>query len=110
MTPPAGVTPEGFAAYVEQQIREQDEAMRTRVPTEVHIRKKAGRNLGNQYYSHAHRVQFAGDYHDPMADTLCGAQATIDDMAWADTQWAKNRAYVTCGACCEVRVTAGVRN
>lgn len=76
----------------------------------VHIRQKAGRTLGNQFYSHTHRAQFREDYVDPQSKTLCGSEATTRDMSWSETQWAKSRAYVTCQACVTVRVAAGVRN
>jgi hypothetical protein len=69
----------------------------------VRIRKKAGPNLGDQYYSHAHRAKFAGGYRDPMAETLCGANATSYDMSWAETRYRKNRAHVECRRCIEIR-------
>jgi len=69
-----------------------------------HIRKRAGKNLGNQYYSHTTRAQFRGDYVDPMSQTLCGGEATIADWSWADTRHASNRTYVACERCIEIRV------
>lgn len=87
----------------------QEEVERIRLAG-THIRKKAGRSLGNSFYSHAHRAQFAGGYTDPQGQTLCGAPATILDMSYAETQWAKNRTHVTCEDCIAVRIAAGVRN
>ncbi|AAD17646.1 hypothetical protein TM4_81 [Mycobacterium phage TM4] len=69
-----------------------------------HIRKRAGRSLGNQWYSHQHRVQFIEGYVDPLSQTLCGADATIFDQSWADTRWPKHRAEVTCQACIDARL------
>lgn len=68
-----------------------------------HIRKRAGRNLGNQFYSHSHRAQFRAGYVDPMTQTLCGGTATTQDMSWADTRWPKQRDYVACSRCIEIR-------
>lgn len=92
---------------VERIIAERDaEYERRRAEVEAgphHIRKRAGKNLGNQFYSHAHRAQFAGGYRDPMAETLCGEPATTVDLSWAETRYAKNLAYVTCERCKELR-------
>ena len=68
-----------------------------------HIRKRAGRSLGNQFYSHGHRAQFRASYVDPMSQTLCGAPATIADLSWAETRHAKARAFVACERCVEIR-------
>lgn len=62
-----------------------------RAASTVRIRKKAGPNLGNQYYSHAHRAKFAGGYRDPMAETLCGANATSYDMSAEELLASNNR-------------------
>jgi hypothetical protein len=40
--------------------------------------------------------------------TMCGASPTTQDMSWAETRWAKNRAYVTCEACINLRIEQGV--
>lgn len=65
-----------------------------------HIRQRPRRNRGNQWYL---------DRGPNGAEkTLCGAPATITDATWAETRWAKNRAYVTCTACIDIRVGQGV--
>jgi len=69
-----------------------------------HIRKQAGRNLGNQYYSHHHRTQFLEGYVDPTTQTLCDAPAGFFDETWAATRFAKNRATITCRRCLELRL------
>lgn len=69
-----------------------------------HIRKKAGPNYGNQFYSHRHRTQFIDGYVDPMSQTLCGAPAGHFDETWADTRYPKNQAAVTCSRCLELRL------
>ena len=70
----------------------------------AHIRKKAGPNLGNQYYSHATRAQLRGDYRDPQSETLCGAKATTFDMSWAEARHPKSREYVECHRCIQIRL------
>lgn len=84
--------------WARQRASELDRAAST-----VHIRKKAGPNFGNQFYSHAHRAQFMDGYREPMAETLCGDPATNWDMSWAETRYPKNRAHVECGRCVEIR-------
>ena len=71
-----------------------------------HIRKRAGRSLGNQFYSHSHRARFREGYVDPQSQTLCGGEATIADMSWADTRSAKSLAHVACVRCVEIRKAA----
>lgn len=71
---------------------------------EIHIRKRAGRSLARPGYSHQHAAAMSGGYRDPMADTLCGAPSTDQDMSWAETRWPKNRAYVTCERCLAERL------
>lgn len=51
-----------------------------RAASTVHIRKQAGPNFGNQFYSHRHHVQFMDGYRDPQAETLCGGTATNNDI------------------------------
>lgn len=74
-----------------------------RARSTVHIRKKAGRSLGNQFYSHSHRTQFRDGYRDPMSETLCGASSTQFDMSWADARFEKARGYVECPDCLSLR-------
>jgi hypothetical protein len=69
-----------------------------------HIRKRAGRSLGNQFYSHSHRVRFREGHVDPQSQTLCGGDATIADLSWSETRHAKARTYVACHRCIELRV------
>lgn len=80
------------------------QARRASARANNHIRKRAGRSLGNQFYSHSHRAQFREGYVDPMSQTLCGGEATIEDMTWADTRWPKQREYVACPRCIEIRL------
>lgn len=75
-----------------------------RAASTVHIRKKAGTNFGNQFYSHRHRTQFMDGYRDPQSETLCGDAPTGYDMSWAETRFAKNRAYVECAQCIQIRL------
>ena len=86
------------------------ELMRTTVPAPpsgpTHIRKRAGKSLARQGYSHNHAAMFAGGYKDPMSETLCGAEATTHDLSWAETRHARNRAYVSCEACITNRTAA----
>lgn len=79
------------------------QAKRAEARANNHIRKRAGKNLGNQFYSHRHRVQFIEGYVDPMSQALCGAQATIEDMPWAETRYPSGRAYVACRSCIDIR-------
>lgn len=96
----------------ETQIRELVEAQgwandrlseQARANATVHIRKKAGRNLGNSFYSHAHRTRFIDGYIDPQGQTLCGAPATQFDESWADTRYPKALARVECPQCAALR-------
>lgn len=82
------------------------QAKRAEARANNHIRKKAGRNLGNQFYSHRHRVQFIEGYVDPMSQTLCGGGATIEDISWADGRYPKQREYVACQRCIEIRTSS----
>jgi hypothetical protein len=91
---------EAFEAEQERKYQEKRAAARAN----NHIRKKAGPNFGNGVYSHRHRVQFMADYVDPMGQTLCGGEPTIEDMTWADTRFRKNREYVVCQRCIEIRL------
>jgi hypothetical protein len=86
-TPPNGI--EILAEAQEWAYRRAAEL--DRAGSTVRIRKKAGPNLGNQYYSHAHRAKFAGGYRDPMAETLCGADATSYDMSAEELLASNNR-------------------
>ncbi|WGI36159.1 hypothetical protein QDT91_29525 (plasmid) [Mycolicibacterium aubagnense] len=88
--------------WAHARARELDRAAST-----VHIRKKAGPNLGNQYYSHSTRMRFVGDYREPQSETLCGAKASNFDMSWAETRYPKNRAFVECERCIEIRLKDG---
>lgn len=68
-----------------------------------HIRKRASCSMGNQFYSHRHRAQFRADYIDPQSQTLCGGDATIADLSWAETRYQKARADVACALCVQIR-------
>lgn len=95
---------EWFAAYEADREAAYQAKMDAERAKPHHIRKKAGPNLGNQWYSHSHRVQFIDGYVDPMSQTLCGAAAGFFDETWADARWPKNRAHVTCDQCIEIRL------
>lgn len=104
------VSPDDPAAQIAALVEAQDwaAARQTQIAREqatVHIRKKAGRNLGNNFYSHAHRTRFIEGYVDPQGQTLCGAPATQFDQSWADTRFPKSLAYVECASCIELRTT-----
>ena len=79
------------------------EAAMAQARATCHIRKRAGRSLGNQFYSHSHRARTRAGYVDPQSQTLCGGEATIADMSWAETRSAKALAYVACARCVEMR-------
>jgi hypothetical protein len=91
---------EAFEAEREAAYQAKREAARAN----NHIRKRAGKNLGTQWYSHSHRVQFIEGYIDPMSQTLCGGEATIEDISWADARYPKQREYVACQRCKEIRL------
>lgn len=62
----------------------------------VHIRQRIARKRGNGFY----RVQYGPTENGSR--TLCGAPAG-QDMAWGETRYAKNLAYVTCDECKRLR-------
>ena len=62
----------------------------------VHIRQRIARKRGNSFY----RIQYGPDENGSR--TLCGAPAG-PDMAWGETRYAKNLAYVTCDECKRLR-------
>jgi hypothetical protein len=62
----------------------------------VHIRQRIARKRGNSFY----RVQYGPSENGSR--TLCGAPAG-PDMAWGETRYAKNLAYVTCDECKRLR-------
>lgn len=62
----------------------------------VHIRQRPARKRGNGFY----RVQYGPSENGSR--TLCGAPAG-QDMAWGETRYAKNLAYVTCDECKRLR-------
>jgi len=64
--------------------------------TPVHIRQRPARKRGNGFY----RPQYGPSENGSR--TLCGAPAGRD-MAWGETRYAKNLAYVTCGECKRLR-------
>jgi hypothetical protein len=64
--------------------------------TPVHIRQRIARKWGNSFY----RVQYGPSENGSR--TLCGAPAGWD-MAWGETRYAKNLAYVTCDECKRLR-------
>lgn len=64
----------------------------------VHIRQRIARKWGNGYY----KVQYGPSENGSR--TLCGAPAG-QDMAWGETRYAKNLAYVTCDECKRLRQT-----
>jgi hypothetical protein len=66
--------------------------------TPVHIRQRIARKWGDGFY----RVQYGPDENGSR--TLCGAPAGRD-MAWGETRYAKNLAYVTCDECKRLRQT-----
>lgn len=108
------LAPNDPAAQVIALTEAQDWALRReceldRAQSTVHIRKKAGRNLGNQFYSHRHRTQFLDGYRDPMSETLCGAAATQFDMSWADTRFKTARGHVECQDCLTLRTKGTAR-
>lgn len=68
----------------------------------VHIRKKARKapfGMSGPRYMRYRDAMAAGEIHDPMRETLCGAPPTTSDSSWADTRWAKNIEHVTCAKC-----------
>lgn len=64
--------------------------------TPVHIRQRPARKRGNGFY----RPQYGPSENGSR--TLCGAPAGRD-MAWGETRYAKNLAYVTCDECKRLR-------
>jgi hypothetical protein len=68
--------------------------------TEIHIRCRPRPQNRNQWYRDCSA--------SGSEKTLCGDQPTDRDMSWAETRWAKNRAFVTCAACIDQRTEQGV--
>lgn len=66
----------------------------------AHIRCRPRPQRGNQFY----RDRSASG----SEKTLCGDPATTNDMSWSETRWARNRAFVTCSSCIDLRVEQGV--
>ena len=64
----------------------------------VHIRQRIARKWGDGFY----RPQYGPSENGSR--TLCGAPAG-PDMAWGETRYAKNLAYVTCDECKRLRQT-----
>ena len=64
----------------------------------VHIRQRIARKQGNGFYLPKYGPSEDG------SRTLCGAPAG-QDMAWGETRYAKNLAYVTCDECKRLRQT-----
>jgi transcription elongation factor Elf1 len=63
-----------------------------------HIRKQmAPSKRGDGFY----KVKYGSSENG--SQTLCGAAATDRDMGWGDARFAKNRQYVTCERCLELR-------
>lgn len=77
---------------------ERREPVETAAGTPVHIRQRIARKRGNGFY----RVQYGPSENGSR--TLCGAPAG-QDMAWGETRYAKNLAYVTCDECKRLRQT-----
>lgn len=77
---------------------ERREPVETADETPVHIRQRIARKRGNGFY----RVQYGPSENGSR--TLCGAPAGRD-MAWGETRYAKNLAYVTCDECKRLRQT-----
>lgn len=94
---------EALARYEALQ-REQDAAMAATPATVQHIRKRAARYgpMSGPRYFRLQRAIESGQVNDPQSQTLCGAPAGRD-MSWAETRYAKNRAYVTCAECVRLR-------
>jgi hypothetical protein len=66
------------------------------VEVTVHIRKRIAYKRGDGFY----KVQYGPSENG--SQTLCGAPAG-QDMAWGETRYAKNLAYVTCDECKRLR-------
>lgn len=66
------------------------------VEAAVHIRQRIARKWGDSFY----KVQYGPSENGSR--TLCGAPAG-QDMAWGETRYAKNLAYVTCDECKRLR-------
>lgn len=66
------------------------------VEVTVHIRQRIARKRGDSFY----RPQYGPSENGSR--TLCGAPAGRD-MAWGETRYAKNLAYVTCDECKRLR-------
>jgi hypothetical protein len=62
----------------------------------VHIRQRIARKWGDGFY----RLEYGPSENGSR--TLCGAPAG-QDMAWGETRYAKNLAYVTCDECKRLR-------
>lgn len=75
---------------------ERKEPVETPDETPVHIRQRIARKWGDGFY----RVQYGPSENGSR--TLCGAPAGRD-MAWGETRYAKNLAYVTCDECKRLR-------
>lgn len=66
------------------------------IETPVHIRQRIARKWGDSFY----RPQYGPSENGSR--TLCGAPAG-QDMAWGETRYPKNLAYVTCDDCKRLR-------
>jgi hypothetical protein len=101
-------TPDVYARFVAEEARREAQYQEklAQAKATCHIRKRAGKRMGNQFYSHSHRAQFRAGYVDPQSQTLCGLEATIADLSWADTRSAKSRAYIACQRCVELRTVS----
>jgi hypothetical protein len=70
----------------------------------VHIRKQIARV---RTYSRSNPLSDSAAFRlgsdKDGSQPLCGAAPTDRDMSWADGRFAKNRAYVTCERCLELR-------
>lgn len=82
-------------AEVESAVTAAEEAGPVKETT-THIRQRIARKRGNGFY----RPQYGPSENGSR--TLCGAPAG-QDMAWDETRYAKNLAYVTCDECKRLR-------
>jgi hypothetical protein len=93
------ITPKSFEVLVTTQQAHAAAHREANRPEVTHIRKRVNpnRRRGDGFYTLKLSAAENG------SQTLCGAEATTEDMGYGDTRHAKGLAYVTCEACKQIR-------